>query len=99
MIAIAVCSHLTMLKRDVSYLVAAPMLSIMRVLYPMSISWMILAGHTGHGGALTTILNHPIFMHINKLSYAIYLLNPAVIILLYGWQDHSTHIHPVSMVR
>lgn len=99
MITVAICSHISTLKREISHFLAAPLITFIRVLYPMSISWMILASHTGYGGILATILNCPIFVHINKLSYAIYLLNPAVISLLYGWQDHSTHIDPVSMVR
>lgn len=97
-IAIAISYHIPPINGDVSYITASVFLTIMRVLYPASISWMILASHSGRGGYFAEILNHPIFVHINKLSYGIYLLNPVVIYALYGWQGHSTHISPVSMV-
>lgn len=99
MVAIAVCGYFTISKRDLSYLMGAPLISITRVLLPISVSWMILASHTGHGGAFATILNKPFFVHLNKLSYEIYLLNPPVITFLYGWHEQSLHIDPVSMVR
>lgn len=89
-----ICFHQPLIKSDISYITASTFLTIMRVLYPASISWMVLAGR----GYFAKILNHPIFVHINKLSYGIYLLNPVVIYALYGWQDHSTHISPISMV-
>lgn len=98
MTTIAMASHVSTLNRQISHLVAAPLITFIRVFYPMSAAWMIMASQTGHGGQFAQILNHPIFVHINKLSYAIYLLNPAVISVLYGWQDHSTHIDPISMV-
>lgn len=98
-ITIAILAHVSTLNRNVSYITAALLITFIRVLYPVSVSWMILASHAGYGGLFAKILNYPVFVHINKLSYGIYLLNPAVISVLYGWQDHSTHIDPVSMVR
>lgn len=99
MITIAISAHVSTLNRGIQYLVAAPLITFIRVFYPASISWMIIASQTGHGGVFAKILNWPVFVHVNKLSYAIYLLNPVVICVIYGWQDHSTHIDPVSMVR
>lgn len=99
MVAIVVAScHLMPVKRDTSYILTAILLTITRVLYATSISWMILASHSAHGGHFAQFLNHPIFVHINKLSYGIYLVNPVVISAVYGWQNHSTHVNPVSMV-
>lgn len=98
MTTIAICAHVSTINREISHLWAAPLITFIRVFYPASISWMILACHTGHGGIFAKLLNFPMFVHVNKLSYAIYLLNPAVISVLYGWQDHSTHIDPPSMV-
>ncbi|XP_055307401.1 O-acyltransferase like protein-like, partial [Sitodiplosis mosellana] len=98
MITTPISCHLSPLKRDASYVTTAFAITIMRVLYPASISWMILASYAGYGGLFARFLSHPIFVHISKLSYGIYLLNPMVIIVIYGWQDHSTHIDPVSMV-
>lgn len=98
MITIAISAHISTLNRGIQYLVAAPLITFIRVFYPASVAWMIVASSTGHGGVFAKILNCPIFVHVNKLSYAIYLLNPAVISVIYGWQDHSTHIDPASMV-
>lgn len=98
MTTVAILSHISTLYRNVSYYMAAVLITFIRVLYPTSVCWMILASHAGYGGLFAKILNYPIWVHINKLSYGIYLLNPFVINVLYGWQDHSTHIDPVSMV-
>lgn len=98
MITIAISSHVSTLNRDITHYVAAPLITFIRIFYPASISWMIIASQTGHGGTFAKILDCPVFVHVNKLSYAIYLLNPVVISTLYGWQDHSTHIDPISMV-
>lgn len=98
MTTIAIFAHISTIDRRISHLWAAPLITFIRVFYPASVAWMIVASHTGHGGKFAKLLNFPIFVHVNKLSYAIYLLNPAVISVLYGWQDHSTHIDPPSMV-
>lgn len=98
MITIAISSHISTFNRDITHYSAAPLITFIRIFYPASISWMIIASQTGHGGTFAKILDCPIFVHVNKLSYAIYLLNPIVISILYGWQDHSTHIDPISMV-
>lgn len=94
----AIFAHGSTLHRDISHLLAAPLITFIRIFYPLSIAWMIIASQTGHGGVFAKLMNMPIFIHLNKLSYAIYLLNPAIISVLYGWQEHSTHIDPVSMV-
>lgn len=99
MISIAITSHISTMKRNISHFVAAPLITFIRVFYPLSISWMIIASQTGHGGMFAKIMDHPIFVHVNKLSYGIYLLNPLIISAIYGWQKHSTHIDPLSMVR
>lgn len=38
-----------------------------------------------------------IFTVINKLSYAIYLLNPLLIFFLFGQVEHGVSIDPISM--
>lgn len=94
---IVIWSHVA-LNRNISYATAAIFMTFSRVLYPASISWMVLASHAGYGGIFAKIFNHPIFVHVNKLSYGIYLLNPFVINAFYVSQTHSTHVDPVSMV-
>lgn len=46
---------------------------------------------------VTKFLSAKIFVLINKLSYAIYLLNPLLITLLFGHVEHGVNIDPVSM--
>lgn len=86
------------MNRDISYIWAAPLITAIRVLYSTSIAWMIVASAMGHGGFLAKVLNYSGFVHINKLSYGIYLLNPAVITVIYGAKDHSTHMEPITTV-
>lgn len=98
-ITIAILSHFfSVLNREISYFFAAPLITAVRIFYSGAIAWMILASATGHGGIFAKILNHPAFVHVNKLSYAIYLLNPLVITVIYGSKDHSTHVEPLTMV-
>lgn len=96
---IAVLSHFSVINRDISYVYAAPLITAVRILYAASIAWMILASAMGHGGFFAKILNFSVFVHVNKLSYAIYLLNPLVIAVIYGSKDHSTHVEPLTMVN
>lgn len=49
-------------------------------------------------GFISRFLSLPIFVHLNKLSYAIYLLNPIIIIFFFGTIDGSFHLDPVVMV-
>lgn len=96
-VSVVISCHFPMI-RDASYIMTAFAITIGRVVYPASISWMILASYAGYGGAFAKFLNHPVFVHINKLTYAIYLIHPVIIVMLFGWQSHSKHIHPISMV-
>lgn len=85
--------------RNISHYLAAPLIASIRVFYSGSASWMIVASALGHGGYFTTFMNWKIFVHLNKLSYAIYLLNPMVISFIFGLTDHSTHFEPITQVR
>lgn len=91
-------SHLSTLNRGVSYILAAPLIAAIRIFYSSSVAWMILASVMGHGGIFAKIFNCSVFVHLNKLSYGIYLLNPLIITVIYGMQDHSTHLDPISAV-
>lgn len=96
---IAIMSHLSTINRDVSYMLAAPLIAAIRIFYSSSVAWMILASAMGHGGIFAKVFNCSIFVHLNKLSYGIYLLNPLIITVIYGLKDHSTHLDPISAVR
>lgn len=95
----ALLAHISTMDRSISHVIAAPLISSIRILYSASVCWMIVASQMGHGGFFARILNGPIFVHVNKLTYAIYLLNPVIITVVYGWKDHSTHVDPITMVR
>jgi peptidoglycan/LPS O-acetylase OafA/YrhL len=44
---------------------------------------------------LTRFFSAKFFVHISKLEYGIYLLNPLVVIILCGFSDTSQFSHPV----
>lgn len=95
---LALSAHISTFDRGVSHIVAAPLITAIRIFYSASLCWMIVASHTGHGGLFAKIMNAPAFVHLNKLSYAIYLLNPVLITVIYGYRDHSSHVDPVTSV-
>lgn len=97
--SVAIMSHLSTINRDVSYMLAAPLITAIRIFYSSSVAWMIVASAMGHGGIFAKVLNYRGFVHLNKLSYAIYLLNPLIITMIYGAKDHSTHLDPITAVR
>jgi peptidoglycan/LPS O-acetylase OafA/YrhL len=51
-----------------------------------------------HSDWLTRFLSARFFVHVNKLTYAIYLLNPLIITLVFGISDNSVHADPVPAV-
>lgn len=95
---LAIMSHISTMHRDISHFWAAPMITAIRILYSSSVAWMIVASASGHGGFFAKFLNFAGFVHVNKLSYAIYLLNPVIISFVFGAKDHSTHVEPLTMV-
>jgi peptidoglycan/LPS O-acetylase OafA/YrhL len=48
---------------------------------------------------LTRILSAKVFVHISKLEYAIYLLNPIVVIVLSGFSNSSQVSDPVMVLN
>lgn len=47
---------------------------------------------------VTRVLSSKFFVHINKLTYGIYLLNPLIIIVTFGVSDSSVHADPIPAV-
>lgn len=90
--------HLVTFVRNISYVIGVPMIVAVRLFYGGSACWMIVASVKGHGGWFTRMMNLPVFVHLNKLSYGIYLLNPIVVSVIYGAGDHSTAIEPIVQV-
>ncbi|GAB0090978.1 uncharacterized protein DMENIID0001_057660 [Sergentomyia squamirostris] len=88
------CMHST-IDRTVPYEVASWLISIGRFAFGLSISWCIMCSICGFGGWFTDFLSAKIFVHINKVSYGVYLLNPLVISTIHGLRDGSSHFSPV----
>lgn len=96
---VIIITHTCTIFRTLTPLSAVPIITCIRIFYPASISWIIIASHTGYGGPLAHLLNASIFIHLNKLSYAIYLLNPFIIAIVFGFREHSVHFNVVTWVR
>lgn len=94
---IIMCLHATV-KRDMPFMFGAFLLSFGRVVFGASFAWFIISSATGNGNWFTRFLESKIFVHINKVSYAIYLLNPITITTIYGLRDNSSHTDPVTTV-
>lgn len=71
---------------------------MIRIFYSGACAWIVLASTSENGVPVTAWLNHKIFVHLNKLSYGIYLLNPVVVAFVYGVKDHSDHFTPITLV-
>lgn len=71
---------------------------MIRIFYSCATAWIILASTSENGVPIAKLLNHKIFVHLNKLSYGIYLLNPVVVAMVYGVKDHSDHFTPITLV-
>lgn len=93
-----VACHCAAINRSLSYKYAAPLITLIRIFYSGATAWIILASTTEIGMRYTKLLNHKIFVHLNKLTFGIYLLNPVVVALLYGVKDNSEHFTPITLV-
>lgn len=97
-VSIIIACHCSAINRGLSYKFAAPLVTLIRIFYSGSTAWIILASTSENGVPIAKFLNMKIFVHLNKLSYGIYLLNPVVVALVYGLRDHSDHFNPLTMV-
>ncbi|XP_060657604.1 nose resistant to fluoxetine protein 6 [Drosophila nasuta] len=84
-------------KRDLGYLITILLFALGRVLFSMCICWMICRSSKGSGVWWSRLLEAPIFQHFNRLTYAIYLLNPLVISLVFSLTTASTHVDGFMM--
>ncbi|XP_065367677.1 nose resistant to fluoxetine protein 6-like [Calliphora vicina] len=91
-----ICIYSTV-KRDMSYIMAISLFVVGRLLFSMSICWMIIGSATGRSTCWSRFLEAKPFQHLNRLSYAIYLLNPFVIALFFGLTSVSTHADPFML--
>uniref|UniRef100_A0A1B0CRE7 Nose resistant-to-fluoxetine protein N-terminal domain-containing protein n=2 Tax=Lutzomyia longipalpis TaxID=7200 RepID=A0A1B0CRE7_LUTLO len=81
--------------RSVAYPWASVLITMGRFAFGLTITWLILCSKCGFGGWFTDFLSARPFVHINKLSYGVYLLNPLIITTIHGLRDGSSHFSPV----
>ncbi|XP_037826594.1 O-acyltransferase like protein-like [Lucilia sericata] len=91
-----ICIYSTV-KRDMSYIMAISLFVLGRLLFSLSICWMIIGSATGRSTCWSRFLEAKPFQHLNRLSYGIYLLNPFVIALFFGLTSVSTHADPFML--
>lgn len=96
---VMVMCHLATYARNMTYVYCVPMIVSVRIVYGASACWMIVASMKGQGGWFARVTAWPVFVHLNKLSYGIYLLNPLVVALIYGLSDHSASVEPITQVN
>ncbi|XP_055838258.1 nose resistant to fluoxetine protein 6-like [Episyrphus balteatus] len=95
-VAFFACIYST-IKRDMSFLSTITLLVIGRLTFSIAVCWMIIGSATGRGIWWSRILESKFFQHINRLSYAIYLLNPFVIAFVFSLSNTSSHADPLQL--
>ncbi|EDW01814.1 nose resistant to fluoxetine protein 6 [Drosophila grimshawi] len=81
-------------KRDLGSLLTVSLYVLGRFFFSISICWMIVGSATGRGVWWSRLLEARCFQHLNRVSYAVYLLNPLVISIIYSLTTASTHTDP-----
>lgn len=92
-----ICIYSTV-KRDLGHLITISLFVLGRVIFSLVTCWMIVGSAKGSSVWWSRLLEAKFFQHINRLSYAIYLINPLVISLFYGLTTGSTHVDLLTMV-
>lgn len=67
-------------------------ITIGKFLIGSSLSWIIVRCCSGHCKGFNKFLSLPLFVHIGKLSYVIYLIHPIIIMYVYGMADRTTYL-------
>ncbi|XP_073848850.1 nose resistant to fluoxetine protein 6-like isoform X2 [Musca autumnalis] len=91
-----VCMYST-IKRDIFTIMAITLFVVGRVLFSMAVSWMIIGSATGRSTVWSRFLEAKPFQHLNRISYAIYLINPFVIALFFAFTNSSTDADPLML--
>ncbi|XP_053664440.1 nose resistant to fluoxetine protein 6 [Anopheles marshallii] len=86
------------IKRNFPFPIASTVMVAVRWLISWAACWVILATGTGYSNVVTRVLSSKFFVHINKLTYGIYLLNPLIIIVTFGVSDSSAHADPIPAI-
>uniref|UniRef100_A0ABK8FMC8 Nose resistant-to-fluoxetine protein N-terminal domain-containing protein n=2 Tax=Anopheles gambiae TaxID=7165 RepID=A0ABK8FMC8_ANOGA len=86
------------IKRNFPFPIASTVMVAVRWLISWAACWVILATGCGYSNIVTRVLSSKFFVHINKLTYGIYLLNPLIIIVTFGVSDSSVHADPIPAI-
>lgn len=89
----------SLIKRDMSFFSTVSLLIFGRLTFSLSVVWIIIGSATGRGVWWSRFLEWKFFQHLNKLSYAIYLLNPFIIAMVFSLSNTSTHADPLLLVN
>ncbi|KAG5676992.1 hypothetical protein PVAND_006783 [Polypedilum vanderplanki] len=83
------------IQRDIEVSTASVCMLIGRPLIALAVSWFIITNACGYNCIVSKIFSAKFFVRINKLTYAIYLLNPLVISMIFGNIQNGTFVDPV----
>ncbi|XP_063703745.1 nose resistant to fluoxetine protein 6-like [Culicoides brevitarsis] len=83
---------------NASIFVDATYEAIIRVLWALSLSWMIFACVKGYGSIINYFLSLSIWQPLGKLSYAIYLLHYPVQIYFVSQQREAVHFSNINAI-
>ncbi|KAK6965245.1 nose resistant to fluoxetine protein 6 [Biomphalaria glabrata] len=74
--------------------------ALVRPTWALCVAWVIYACHNGHGGIANSILSWKPFLVLSRLTYAVYLLHPLVILFVIYSRRTTIYLHPayISMV-
>lgn len=96
-VSIFICVFLSY-SRDKSHLSAISLVVFGRLAFGLAICWTIMASAMGKVSWWSQLLEYSIFKHLNRLTYAIYLVNPFLITFVYGQTSASIHAEPLLIV-
>lgn len=77
--------------KNISYVFFAITFSVGRFCLSLFLGSMVIMCHLGYGGLINRILSSKIFVHLNKLTYLMFLLNPFFITLIEAGRSSSSH--------
>ncbi|XP_055613836.1 O-acyltransferase like protein-like, partial [Uranotaenia lowii] len=93
-LAMILSMHSTV-KRNFPFPLASTVMVLVRIFVAWSICWTVVATAVGYSNVITKILSCKFFIHTNKLTYGIYLINPLIITTVFGLSDGSIIADPV----
>ncbi|CAO1351424.1 unnamed protein product [Diamesa serratosioi] len=85
------------IKRDVVPVVASFFIVLGRPILGLCVSWFIISNAVGYSCWVSNLLSAKVFVRVNKLTYAIYLLNPIIITVFTGSFDNGTLVDPMVL--